>query len=291
MRLQEVINEYILAMRARRLSPYTIKDYNTAFRKLMAFLGEDKPFEEITVHELNEFLARLTVSNKTALNHHTALSSLWRWANTQGLVPANIVRQIPPPRPSRKEIQPLTREEFAAMLHAAEFGEFPKRDKALLLAFLDTGARLSEIANARISDLNIQGHYLVVLGKGNKERKLPLSDTTLKAILAYLDARGLKPPFKHGRGASLFDLTDSGIRKTIYRLSAEAGIHRVNPHRLRHTFAILFLRNGGNIYALQKILGHTTLDMVKRYLALAQTDVDTAHAKASPVKRWLSSKP
>ena len=287
MRLQEVINEYLLAKRAQRLSPHTLKDYSVAFRQLTAFLGEDASFEGITPHDVSRFLAQLDVANKTVLNRHTALSSLWRWAIEQEIVTENIVRRVPPPRPARRQVQPLTRAEFLSMLRAADQSPTPRRDRAILLMFLDTGARLSEIANARISDLNLHERYLVVLGKGNKERKLPLSEITLQALLDYFTEIGIAPPFKQHQSALLFGLSDSGLRKVIYRLSAEAGIHRVNPHRLRHTFAIWFLRNGGNIYALQRILGHTTLDMVKRYLALAQMDIESAHAVASPVKHWV----
>lgn len=77
-----------------------------------------------------------------------------------------------------------------------------------------------------------------------------------------------------------------GLRKLMERIGIRADVPNCHPHRFRHTFAIQFLRNGGNIYTLQAMLGHTTLDMVKRYLAIAQMDLDRDHEKASPVKRW-----
>ena len=74
--------------------------------------------------------------------------------------------------------------------------------------------------------------------------------------------------------------------KLLVRMGQRAGVANVHPHRFRHTFAINFLRNGGNAYALQMMLGHSTMEMVKRYLALAQADVEAAHRQASPVANW-----
>ena len=72
----------------------------------------------------------------------------------------------------------------------------------------------------------------------------------------------------------------------IRSLGRRAGVRKCHPHRFRHTFAINFLRNGGDAYSLQEMLGHTTLEMVKRYLKIAQVDVEKAHRRASPVANW-----
>jgi site-specific recombinase XerD len=76
------------------------------------------------------------------------------------------------------------------------------------------------------------------------------------------------------------------LRSLMDRLQEQAGVHDVHAHRFRHTFAITFLRNGGDIYTLQKILGHSTLEMVKTYLDIAKSDIARAHEKASPVTNW-----
>ena len=77
------------------------------------------------------------------------------------------------------------------------------------------------------------------------------------------------------------------IRQVMERLGSRSGVNNVHAHRFRHTFAVTYLRNGGNVYTLQELLGHETLDMVKRYLEIAQVDIDNDHDRASPVKVWM----
>ena len=294
--ISQVMEQYIEAKKAQRISPNTLKDYNNAFQKFKKTYGEDTVFRTITSREIAHFLGQYTeLSKKTVLNHHTALSSLWHWAITQEIVRSNVVRQVTPPRPEKREIIPLSKSEVGALFKAASRTDFPFRDRAILFIFLDTGLRLSEISNVKLKDINwIDIPSFVVMGKGGKERRLPLSKTTVQGILDYLGTRNIILPV-HNHNGHLFlnnkgqSFTLHGIRKLLYRLSEDAQIRRVNPHRLRHTFAIWYLRLGGNIYVLQKILGHSTLDMVKRYLAIVQTDIENDHKQASPVSNWKFS--
>ena len=127
-----------------------------------------------------------------------------------------------------------------------------------------------------------------MLGKGNKERSLPISPRTAKLLWRYLtterkEERVDQPLFLGSDGNQM---TRDGLLKLLIRLGEKAGVKDCHPHRFRHTFAVKFLRNGGNAFELQMALGHTTLEMVQTYLSLAQTDLDAAHRKASPVEHW-----
>ncbi len=301
MKLSDAFTGYILDARARRLSEHTIADYSYAFQKLSAFLG-DVQIEQVTVEQIKEFLGSLPVSNKTVLNIHTALSALWRWAQEEGIVSENIVRQIRPPKPEQPDIVPFTREEVKAMLNAVHRSAvyrrpgkgpsdhalpMPERNRAILLVLLDTGIRASELCGLKIRDLNLKHRRLHIYGKGAKERTVIFSATTGKAVWRYLrtrpDARLNEPLFATKRG---YPLDRAGLYHLLQRIGNRAGVPNVYPHRFRHTFAINFLRNGGNAFTLQMLLGHSTMDMVRRYLRIVEADLENAHQVASPVENW-----
>lgn len=136
--------------------------------------------------------------------------------------------------------------------------------------------------------MDAKNQRIKVMGKGSKERMVRLSANTTKAIWHYLttrpEAASTEPLFSNHAETS--HITRRNLLTLLSRIGALAGVKDVHPHRFRHTFAIEFLRNGGNIYALQEILGHASLDMCKRYLTLAQADAEAAHKIASPVANW-----
>jgi site-specific recombinase XerD len=161
------------------------------------------------------------------------------------------------------------------------------RDRAIILTLVDTGMRASELCNLRIYDADLRNHQITVQGKGKKERIVAISPRTAQLLWRYRSSRPDAKPTAHlfvVRYDRPFNRTVLG--RLLKRIGKRAGVLNVHPHRFRHTFAIAFLRNGGNVYVLQRMLGHSSLDMVKRYLAIAQADVQDAHRDASPVTNW-----
>jgi len=292
--LSETIDQFIVTRRAARYSPHTLNDYQNTYRKFRAHLGCDLPFSAIDVSHIVQFMASdpvASVSKKTALNYHTGLSSLWSWAVKRNLVENNIVRWVEPPSPEQREIIPYTRSEIVRLLTTAYASRNKQRDEAILLTLLDTGIRASEICIVKIQDANRYERRLNVYGKGDKERQVKLSHRTIDSIFTYLETRGIRNHRKF-RQAPLFltiqnkQMSRNTIRLLMDRLEDRSEVYNVYAHRFRHTFAITFLRNGGNIYTLQKLLGHTTLEMVRRYLKISQIDLDNDHDRASPVANW-----
>ena len=164
------------------------------------------------------------------------------------------------------------------------------RNRAIILLLLDTGVRASELCGLAIHHADLNNKRILVMGKGSKERALPISPRTTKTLWRYLtteqkDEQVNAPLFLGSHGDPL---NRDALLKLLIRLGVKAGVQRCHPHRFRHTFAVNFLRNGGNAFELQMALGHTTLQMVQTYLALAQAqaDLDAAHRRASPVEKW-----
>jgi len=302
--LNNIITGFLLHAESKRLSPHTIDTYNYAFDKLRAHIDGKTPLKDIKVAELTEFLASLdTLSNKTLLNIHAALSTMWNWALRMGYAKKNPLLKIDRPRPERREVVPLTKENVLALLKAcnqtrsytrpgkAECSNSRPtalRDRAIILTLLDTGMRATELCDLQTADFDTKQRHLVVMGKGRKERMLPISSITVQAIWRYMATRDDDTP----ADAPLFATQGGGpldrdqLRRLLVRLAGRAEVSGVYPHKFRHTFAINFLRNGGNVYTLQKLLGHSTLDMVRRYLVIAQADIEIAHKQASPVLNW-----
>jgi site-specific recombinase XerD len=154
---------------------------------------------------------------------------------------------------------------------------------------LDTGARANEVCQLPESDVNWSQRLAKVYGKGAKERYVPFSAATMKAIQRYMvkaRERDCDRLFQNEEGKPL---STSGLLQLCNRLGEKAGVE-LNPHKFRHTFAISYLRSGASVFALQKTLGHSSLDMSLRYAALVTEDLVNDHAKHSPVAALISGK-
>ena len=299
----QAVAGWTIAAQARRLSPHTLADYANSFRKFQAFLRGDPDLRAIGAGDVEHFMAGLDgLSAKTALNIHTALSSLWHWGLDEHIVERNVVRDVAPPDPERRAIEPFSRDDVKALLGALDrsipYSRPGKRqcthgtrqalrNRAIILLLLDCGLRASELVSLKIYDVDKRNGQVKVFGKGNKERILPYSPQTGQAIWRYLASRGeitMRDPVFVSATGQLLGRDD--LCRTIARIGERAGVPHAHPHRFRHTFAINFLRNGGNVYALQLMLGHTTLKMCQHYLALAQADLQIAQIRASVVANW-----
>jgi integrase/recombinase XerD len=302
--LSNVIEGFTLAAQARRLSEHTIADYHNTYHKLQRFLeGNGNPdplFSEITRGEIEAFLAAQSVSRKTLRNYHTGLSALYTWAVENGYAKVHLLRRIARPQPQMRKIIPFSDAEIHAMLSALTRSKayinhgtstshtlpHAERNKAILVALLDTGLRADELCSLTIADLDTRNLRLHIrAGKGDKERFTPISARTAQIIHKYLTSKrdNLTPDaplfaVEHG-----YRMTRHMLLKLVKTIGDRAEVPNVHPHRFRHTFAISYLRNGGDPWTLQDILGHTDMTMVRRYLQLAQSDLSAAHRRASPV--------
>jgi integrase/recombinase XerD len=286
----------------------------------------DPELSAITADDIRYFLAYLRaesispdgiaprparkLSKKSVANIHVALSSLWTWAMREGFVAEHVVRMVSPPKPEKPAIKPFSQTDVEAMLEACQYSrpykrpgkakcrnERPtaQRDRAIILLLLDTGIRASEAVEnptlgttgLLVRDVDRRNSRIKVWGKGSRERIIPVSTRTMKAIWRYLlerpDAQLDDPLFIGYRGGAF---TTSGLGQLIKRLGEKAGVQNAHPHRFRHTFATNMLRNGANALQLKHMLGHSSMKMVQRYVEIANCDVEQAHRRASPVSNW-----
>lgn len=305
MKWENALEGYWLEKR-RNVSANTVVDYSRTFRQFRAYVGQEIEFEEIKTDHVRKFLAQLGkkgLSPKTVNNCWIALSSLWTWAEAELDVPHIIRKRVARPKFTRTIVEPYSKTEIAAMLNAsAENGEWKSRsgkdvrstrhwklrDRGILLVLVDTGLRASELCNLLIKDYDAKtGRIEVRHGKGNKNRLVYTGESTRKALWRYLTERGdprpNEPLFVTRNGTPL-DTTS--LYRMIEASAKRAGVERANIHKFRHTFAINFLRNGGSVLELQRILGHEQLNTVKIYASLAETDIQEAQRRASPADNW-----
>lgn len=316
--LSQAIDGYLLDAEARSLSPRTIADYTNSFRKFRAFIG-DPLLASITADDVRRFMVDLgtprapagvtarpvrAIGKKQKLNIHTGLSALWTWAMRERYVEAHVIHEIQRPKPEKPVIVPFSQADVKAMLLASDRRStlysrpgkkecdnerrMATRDRAIVLLLLDTGMRASELCDLELRHVDMRNKSVTVFGKGSKERYLPLGPRSAAALWKYIaesrkEARLNEPLFMSLTGEPL---KRNGLLRIIYRLAEAAGVQDAHPHRFRHTMAIEYLRNGGNERTLQEVLGHESLEMLRTYTRIAQTDVVNGHQVASPVENW-----
>ena len=164
-------------------------------------------------------------------------------------------------------------------------GDYELRNKAFFLTAFDSGLRLAEVCALRIRDIDlITGRIEVLHGKGNKYRISFISSVTLKAIRKYLNKRSVRydnePLFLSDSGTFL---TEQGMQAIRYKIEKQCGIKLGGFHALRRGFAKEFLKNGGDLFTLQNLLGHTELETTRGYVQLDPDELQTIYAKNSPL--------
>jgi integrase/recombinase XerD len=301
--LSVAVEQFVEAKTAQRLSNNTLIDYKRTLRYFRQFFGDEDPgFSGITPHQIRKFLNTMPhLSKKTLLNVHVGLSSLWHWATDEGLCPENTMHKVARPRPEIRTIQPFTHEEVDKLFNALFSVRYTvpgkrscsnplpyRRTRAMMLILFDNGIRELELCHIRARDLTPT--TIKVFGKGDKERLLPISEATFEAVQDYFREERPGGPPKNSEDFAFITKTGKPLGgdelyHQIARVGARAGV-KAYPHKCRHTFAINFLINGGNVFALQAILGHASLEMVKRYLSIAMADIQAVHRIASVVNCW-----
>lgn len=213
--------------------------------------------------------------------------------------PLRKVRRV---KTRKLERKPFSRSEVQAMLGACELSRSPQRDRLLVQLLLDTGARIGEITALELDDVDLQRKQVRVLGKGNRERTVPIGVATtpdggplLRAYRTWLQRRELhvrRCPERAGRSLFLtaqgYPLTRDGGTDVIKHLGDLAGVPDATPHRFRHTFCTIYLTvYPGDELGLRRIVGHLGNDVTADYVHLAQQEIAHRAGRVSPTQHWL----
>lgn len=271
MTIQAAIDDFLIEQRIRGNTSKTVQYYSLSLGLFACFVGSGTSLQEITLNSLRSYYLHLSgrgISSTTIQTYIRALRSFLTWCYEQEYISANLPEKFRLPKAQRKTIDVLTDSEVRQLLSCFNLRYLIHlRNYCMCSLMLDSGLRLHEVVVLTTDNLHIPEGYIIVDGKGNKQRIVPLGLSTRKALFRYLSRRpGCASTDRVFLMSNLEPVTDSTLRQMFRKLKKRSGIPRLRAHLLRHTFATRYLENGGDMYSLQQILGHTSLEMVKKYV-------------------------
>jgi integrase/recombinase XerD len=315
--ISKSIDGFLKFKTAEGLSPRTISSYEFILSHWLEHIG-DRNVSEIQPSDLTGYLAWLRtdykpvrfngskepLAAKSIRNVWVTFRSFFRWLHVEFKY-TNPAEEINAPKFQEHPVKAFTKEDIEKILKACvcsresqteERKKFvmrrpsANRDQAIVLMLLDTGLRATELCSLTVNDVDLKTgkvmirHGLAGGAKGGKGRTVYLGKVARKAVWRYLagreDGEDPKSPLFISHDDRPFN--KDSLRVLINRLGARAEVKKTHPHKFRHTFAITYLRSGGDVFTLQALLGHGSLDMVRHYAQIAEVDVEQAHRKASP---------
>lgn len=302
--LPRCIAAFLAACKAKGLSQNSVDYYRyrlTSFETYLKAEGVVPALADITPFHIRSFLTYEAEHNSpsTAAHAHCALSAFFAYCARDGIIDQNPMTKVDKPRRPKRVLATFTPQQIEQLLHACSGRSFlDVRDRTILLVLFDTGLRASELCGITFGDADIESQTLRVVGKGNKERVVPfgrvvrqalISYTTMRCRLAESDPADTDPLFVTSLGDPL---SRHALRSILIARGRQAGITgvRISPHTMRHTAAVCYLRRGGDAFSLQRLLGHSSLEMTRRYCQLSEQDLQDKHRLASPVDGMLKPK-
>jgi integrase/recombinase XerD len=290
--LQAATNAFLRYCRVRNLTAESIRYYADSLAQLSRLLAQLNITRPIDVTRSVIYSAieatQNRVSEATVNSYMRAWRAFFNFLADEGYVTDNPFQGVKLIKTEKRVIETFTKEQVRRLLESQDRTTFTGyRNYVLMSLLIETGARIAEAEAIKIPDINFRERLIKLYGKGRKERLVPFQRRLDTHLREYIKIRGI---LDHDY---LFVTIDNepwkkrSMQEMITDAGKAAGIRgvRVSAHTFRHTFARMYIVNGGDIFSLQKILGHTTLDMVRNYVNLWGTDVSEKHAKVSPLER------
>ncbi|MCQ4922972.1 tyrosine-type recombinase/integrase [Tissierella carlieri] len=307
--IENALNLFLLDRELKGNTEKTIKNYKQQIQYFIDFIGNINT-SDITLKSLTDYQFYLmnkdkydnhpfkineigTIGKVTVQSYLRQLRVFIKYLYDEEYLKDDLTKKFKLPKAPKKVIEILTDDEIDILLNAyKENSEFQLRNKCIIALMLDSGLRRNEILTLEYNNIYLTQNYIKVLGKGQKERLVPLGLMTKKLLMKYFNLRSM-PEYETNKlfmDRNLKPMSDNAIKMMFTRLRNKTGIERLHPHILRHTFATKYIINGGDIFSLQQILGHTSLDMVRRYSHLASSYVIANHKRLSPLDQIQKKK-
>lgn len=291
------IDAFLVDRRAANMAAGTLNFYKHKLSNFQKFCDSQAltQLDQLTPQNIREYLIGLEATGHTSGGIHAfyrTLRTFLKWYENEAEPEAwrNPVDKVKPPKVEQEILEPADLENVQAMLATCRGKSFSElRDKAIILTLLDTGMRAAELLSLDMADVDtIRGDMLVRSGKGRKPRTVFAGKQTRKALRNYANVR--ETP-----AAALF-ITDEGermeyegLRAVMTRRAKRAGVEPPNLHSFRRFFALNCLRNGMDIFTLQRLMGHADLQILRRYLNQIDEDLERGHAQFGPVDRLIKN--
>jgi len=296
--LEGLIDLYLLRCQIEGKSPNTTHAYAETLRRFLHITREEVLPEDVTRIEpahIYTYLGRFTcLSAETRHRYFREVRCFFNWLVAAGYLRENPFRSLRNVRLPQRIVRPFSPEDVARLLACCEPATaVGARDRAILLALLDTGVRCSELVQLTVDDLDLEAGRLSVLhAKGNKQRVVPFASRCREALRHYLGFRGNEPgPLFLAAGGHRtlrpdVPLQPNGLKQLLRRLGRQAGLPKVHAHRFRHTFATWAIEQDARELDVQHLLGHASPDMVRRYASTYNSEqAARRHAAFSPAER------
>ncbi|HAK51443.1 MAG TPA: tyrosine recombinase XerC [Gammaproteobacteria bacterium] len=281
----------------RNLSPNTVSAYIRDIDKLTSFCEQADigSWENLRSHHLREFLAKGHQEGLSGRSQQRSLSSIrafYNFLNREGFVRHNPAHQLSAPKSHQKLPKTLDADQVSKLLDVQGNKWHTIRDRAILELFYSSGLRLSELVGANLNDISWDDATIKVLGKGNKERVLPIGAKAQEALGLWVKARNAK----RAQDSSALFISERGTRISPRNVQSRirhwtrsqhvAG--NVHPHMLRHSFASHLLESSGDLRAIQELLGHADISTTQIYTHLDFQHLAEVYDKAHPRARHKS---
>ncbi len=273
------------------LSGNTLESYERDLKKYALFT-KDKEADAVTQADVVSFLARLSsegISAPSAARNLAAIRGFHKYLLTDGLAHADPTVNLETPRGWKRLPKTLSASEVNGLLAQPDTSApIGLRDNAMLELLYATGLRVSELVGLKLSDINLERGFLMVVGKGSKERAVPMGESAAAAVHAYLDG-GRAALLKGNESDFLFisarrrRITRQTFWGRIKLYARQAGIARnISPHTLRHSFATHLLDNGADLRVVQAMLGHSDISTTQIYTHVSRERLRKIHEKYHP---------